>query len=403
MLQAYAGEIETQMKFVFDELSEKDRRLYAAVEALKLPRGGQAYLATVFACNRKTIRRGQTELAEPERLPARPRVRQPGGGRKRLLATHPELPAQVREVLAEHTAGDPMNADIRWTYLTPTQISEALTTTELEISPYVAKQLLADQDYVKRTLRKSFPTGTHADRDAQFQIIQTFRHGYAALGNPILSIDAKKKEVLGHLYRRGALYTTAPLQVYDHDFSHLAQGVVIPYTLYDVLQNRAYVYLGTSHDTGEFVGDCLWHWWWRYGRRHYPGATSILALADGGGSNSCRHYLYKEALQHTADKIGREIRMAHYPPYCSKWNPVEHRVFPHLTRAMQGVVLTSYALVKTLLDAATTKTGLQVVTHLVTKVYETGKKVAEDFKATMRIVADQTLGQWNYCAIPATT
>jgi hypothetical protein len=401
MLRFYNETIEQQMKFVYEQLSEKDRRLYAAIETQKLPRGGQSYIAQVVGSTGKTIRRGQRELHHPDTLPAQGRVRHPGGGRPRWLDTQPELSEHFVQVLEEHTAGDPMNAEIRWTNLSPTQIVEKLHQAETETSVYVVKQLLKQHAYVQRQARKELSTGKCLDRDAQFKNISLFKAVYRALGYPIISIDTKKKEYLGHLYRAGHLYTREVIQVFDHDYSYLATGIVIPYTIYDLLQNKAYVYLGTSKDTAQFVCDCLRHWWTHYGQVAYPQAASILALADSGGSNSYRHYILKQELQALVDDLGIEIRLAHYPPYCSKWNPVEHRVFPHMTRAMQGVVFTSHELVKTLIETTSTKTGLQVVAHLITTVYETGKKVAADFKDTMHIVFDEFLGQWNYCVVPA--
>jgi len=393
MVFPYAESIEHAMQQVFAHLSEQGRRLYAAVEALKLPRGGQQYIAQLLDCTPKTIRCGQRELADPTQLPAAGRIRHPGGGRKRVLDQAPELDAQFEQVVAEQTAGDPMNADIKWTNLTPAQLADQLSTAHGQpVGVYVVKQLLKKHKYVRRKARKC--------KNAQFENIRKLKAEYLALGWPIISMDTKKRELLGDLYRAGHLYTQDVIEVFDHDFPDLATGVVIPYTIYDLQRNTAYVYLGTSKDTAEFVCDCVAHWWTHYGHVHYPGVPSILALADGGGSNSARHFIFKADLQGVADQLGVTIRMAHYPPYCSKWNPVEHRVFPHLTRALAGVILTSHAQTKTLLERTTTRTGLRVVAHLWDKVYQTGRKVAADFKETMRIVFDEHLGQWNYCAVP---
>jgi hypothetical protein len=293
-----------------------------------------------------------------------------------------------------------MNVDIRWTDLTAPQIAEQLSIEEQPVSVHVVQQLLKRHKYVRRKARKSKCLGECARRDDQFQNIGKLKEQHFSLGWPVISIDTKKKELLGTLYRDGKLYTQEIIRVYDHDYPYLAKGIAIPYTIYDLRHNKAYVYIGTSKDTAEFVCDCLRHWWTHYGQVLYPHAPTMLALADGGGSNSSRHLIFKSELQQLADVLNVEIRLAHYPPYCSKWNPVEHRVFPHLTRAMQGVILTSHELVKTLLERVTTRTGLQVVVHIINKVYETGRKVAQDFKDTMRIVFDDHLGQWNYRAVP---
>jgi hypothetical protein len=190
--------------------------------------------------------------------------------------------------------------------------------------------------------------------------------------------------------------------VYDHDFPYLADGVVIPHTIYDLEDNIAYVNIGVSKDTSEFACDSIKLWWQNYGQYQYPNSTSILMLADSGGSNSCRHYIFKEDLQKLVDEIGIEIRVAHFPPYTSKWNPVEHRVFPHITRSLKGVILRSYKFVKELIENTTTKTGLKVVSHIMNKIYQTGRKYSDNFKETMRIVSDNYLGQWNYKATPET-
>ncbi len=223
---------------------------------------------------------------------------------------------------------------------------------------------------------------------------------YDAEGNPIISVDTKKKEAIGNLSREGKIYTTETIEVFDHDFPSLAEGVAIPHTVYDIKRNEAYVSIGTNRDTSEFCCDSIRHWWYNYGVFNYPLAVSILMLMDGGGSNSSRHYIFKEDLQALADEIGVKIRIAHYPPYTSKWNPVEHRVFPHITRALQGMVLTSHQLTKELTEKATTKAGLKVIACIFNKIYETGRKVADGFKESMKIVFDKHLKLWNYVVIP---
>ena len=189
--------------------------------------------------------------------------------------------------------------------------------------------------------------------------------------------------------------------MFDHDFSLLAEGIAIPHAIYDVQNNSAYVNIGTSKETSEFACDSIRRWWYNRGKYDYPAATSILMLVDSGGSNSYRHYVFKQELQKLSDKIGLEIRVAHYPPYASKWNPVEHRFFPHVTRSLKGVILKSHQLVKELIEKTTTKTGLQVKANIIDKVYETGRKCAEGFKETMRIIFDDFLSSWNYRAVPS--
>jgi hypothetical protein len=188
--------------------------------------------------------------------------------------------------------------------------------------------------------------------------------------------------------------------VLDHDFQSLAQGMIIPHGIYDIKRNEGYLTLGTSHDTSEFSCECIKTWWETYGRHLYPNATSILMLADGGGSNSSRHYIFKEDLQRLANEIRIEIRMAHYPPYTSKYNPIEHKLFCHVTRACAGAVFTSIEVAKWFIDKTSTSKGLRVFTSIKDKVYKTARKASEDFKKNSPIVFDECLGKWNYRAIP---
>ena len=206
--------------------------------------------------------------------------------------------------------------------------------------------------------------------------------------------------MIGNLYRPGSTYNTCPIEVLDHDFPSLAEGVAIPHGLYDVAENIGFIQIGTSHDTSEFAYDSIRYWWDNYGKNRYPLASSILILCDGGGSNSSRYYVFKEALQKLVNHIGIEIRIAHYPPYTSKYNPIEHRLFPHLSRACQGVIFESVDTVSKFMATATTLKGLRVFTTILDRTYKTGQKVAEGFKETMEIFFDDSLPQWNYTAKP---
>jgi len=206
--------------------------------------------------------------------------------------------------------------------------------------------------------------------------------------------------MIGNFFRAGKLYTQERIRVHDHDFPSLAAGIAIPHGLYDVHQNIGYITLGTSHDTSEFACACIKNWWLTHGQVAYPQATAILLLCDWGGSNSARHYIFKQDLQHLADELGIEIRIAHYPPYTSKYNPIEHRLFPHLSRVCQGVVFKNIDLVKELMASARTKTGLKVFSSILAKPFATKRKVADGFKETMRIQFDDYLPQWNYTALP---
>lgn len=403
MLQPYRSEIEQAMKKYYATLSEKDQRRYAAVEALKLGLGGKSYIARILGCSEKTVHNGLEELAQ---LPAEPvyeaAIRKAGGGRKRYDEHHPNIDEQFLSVLKEHTAGDPMDEKVIWTDLTPDEISKLLARDhQVKVSTSVIKKLLKKHNYRRRKAQKKQTMKSVVHRDEQFRNIKALVAEFMVRGDPIISFDTKKKEYLGNFYRAGHLYTREALHAYDHDFNTFAEGVIIPHGIYDVLQNIGYIHIGTSKDTSQFACDCFRSWWLQYGQSLYPKATSILVLCDGGGSNGSRHYIFKEDLQQLADELGIEIRIAHYPPYCSKYNPIEHRLFPHVTRACQGVLFTSVMLVKELIEKTKTSKGLKVFVKVIETIYQTGRKVADDFKQTMRIVFDDFLPAWNYRAIPA--
>jgi len=401
-MQPHAPDVEAAMQRFYSSLNERDRRRYAGVEALKLGPGGRNYVARVLGCSRRTVTKGAKEISGMSGQETDARIRVVGGGRKPYSQQWADIDEKFLAVLRDHTAGDPMDETVRWTDLTPGEIVTALREDHrIRVSPWVVRQLLQKHHYRRRkaqkkcTMKQDIP-----QRNEQFENIARLTAEYRAAGNPILSMDAKKKEYLGNFYRAGHLYTRETLRTYDHDFTSCAEGLIIPHCLYDEGLNIGYIHLGTSHDTSEFACDCLRYWWYTYGRYRYPHATSLLIKCDGGGSNDARHYLFKQDLQALADEIGVEIRIAHYPPYCSKYNPIEHRLFPHVTRACQGVIFTSIELVKTLMEKTHTETGLKAFVHIMDRVYQTGRKVAENFKDTMRIVFDPVLPQWNYRAVP---
>ena len=239
-----------------------------------------------------------------------------------------------------------------------------------------------------------------AHRNEQFEYIAQLKAEYELAGNPILSMDTKKKEYLGNFYRDGRLYTQEEVHTYDHDFNSFATGQIIPHGIFDLKQNIGYLNLGTSRDTSQFACDNLYRWWFDYGQYDYPEATSILLLCDGGGSNGSGHYLFKADLQQLVDDIDVEIQVAHYPPYASKYNPIEHRLFPHVTRACQGVIFKSVELVQELMAKTTTRKGLTVTVNIIDRVYEKGRQVTQAFKQNLPIIFDDFLPKWNYRAVP---
>lgn len=402
-MDVYPPEVEERMRRFYHSLNEKERRLFAGLEALRIGHGGRNYIAEVLGCSRNTVSKGACEMSNLPQKQVEQFIRQPGGGRKSYEVTWgAELDEKFLEVLRDHTAGDPMDETVRWTNMTPQNISQVLQKDHgIKISKSVVRKLLKKHSYRRRKAQRRLSLKSEIkNRNEQFENIARIKAEFEMAGNPIISMDTKKKEDLGNFYRDGHLYTREELKTFDHDFKSYAEGTVVPHSFYDLKLNVGYVQMGVSHDTSEFACDSFRHWWYTHGQQNYPGASAILILCDGGGSNSSLHYIFKQDLQTLADEIGVEIRIAHYPPYCSKYNPIEHRLFPHITRACQGVIFTSIEVVQELIEKTNTKAGLKAFVHVINKVYEIGRKVAAGFKENMRIVFDDLLPKFNYRAVP---
>jgi Rhodopirellula transposase DDE domain len=318
-----------------------------------------------------------------------------------VIEIDPAIEVNFHTVLEDHTAGDPMRLEVKWTNLSRRQIAKRMKDLGTPVSRDVVSQLLKEHGYRRRKASKKKTMGPrHPDRNAQFENIAGLKKKYLKAGSPVISIDTKKKELMGDFYRDGVIETQATIEVNDHDFGSMGSGTVIPHGIYDVGRNEGFVHLNTSHDTSELACDSIAAWWEDHGRASYPRAKKLLVLCDGGGSNSASRYVFKEQLQKLATRLGMEIRVAHYPPYCSKYNPIEHRLFPHVTRACLGVIFGTLETVRYYMAKAETSTGLKTRVRVLEKVYETGRKCAEGFKETMKIVFDEFLPKWNYRAIP---
>ena len=284
----------------------------------------------------------------------------------------------LTSLIERNKAGSPTDSTVYWIHLKPREIAASfLEETGYKVSHGFVKRLLKDLGFQYRKLSKNLATGHSEYRDQQFQII--FELVAAVSTNtPILSIDCKKKERLGNLYRTGKCYSTAPIKVYDHDYHYLSEGKVIPHGIYDLQLNKGYISIGNSHETAEFVKDNLLWWWDNFGIHQYPNANCILILCDSGGANSHRHHIFKKEMLDLAQTIGLDIIICHYPPYASKWNPIEHRLFCHVHHAIQGVIFSDYNLVKELFSKTTTKNGLKVIVRLNFKEYKIGIKTSAD-------------------------
>ena len=331
------------------------------------------------------------------------RIRREGGGRKGSEVTHEDLNDIFLAVIEEHIAGDPMDETVRWVKLTRSEISQEMAKFGVNVSRNIIRKLLKKNGFVKRKMQRKKRIGDNSDRDRQFKKIASKKNVFTNSNNPIISIDTKKKEKLGDLFREGTVYCTKAREVNDHDYPHLATGKICPHGIYDIQQNLAYINIGISYETAEFVCDSIRKWWNQYGKKHYPDATEILILCDAGGANSYRHNIFKVELQKLANKIEMSINISHYPPYASKWNPIEHRVFPHVTRAMAGVTLNSVEETAQYIRSAKTSTGLKVKANIIKKTYKKGKEVAKDFWDKINIEVDSSLPKFNYKISPAVT
>jgi len=285
--------------------------------------------------------------------------------------------ALLTALINRYKAASPTDPEVYWISLKPKAIAlKFLSESGYKVSHGFVKRLLKQLGFRYRKLSKNLSTGSYAQRDRQFQIIFTFLL-MMSLKTPILSIDCKKKERLGNLYRTGKAYSTAPINVYDHDYPYLSKGKVIPFGIYDLLRNEAFISIGNSHETAKFIKDNLLWWWDEFGIHQYPDTDTIFILCDAGGANSYRHHAFKKQLLELAQEIGKDIIICHYPPYASKWNPIEHRVFCHLHQSMEGIILTDYELVKELFNNTTTQNGLKVYARLNLKKYQIGLKTTK--------------------------
>lgn len=405
----YEAAHEEAMRLYCRSLPEDHRRRYGAIEALKIGYGGVAYGARVLGMSRRTIHTGIRELEQmgkddPDR-PHRPsgdanRVRRPGGGRAPISERKPQLKSVLHEVLEGHSAGSPTDERVRWTDLKPLQLAQRLLEHGIAVSRNTAATLLDQAGFRRRALCKELITG-HVDphaRDRQFRYIAALRRLARQRGIPVLSIDTKKKEPLGTLHRPGQCYSTAPQKVFDHDFNHLAIGRLVPHGVYDVQANVGFITVGTSRETSAFVCDAFALAWESLFRAMYPAATELILLCDCGGANAARSLRFKEDVIELSRRLGVRVRIAHYPPYTSKWNPIEHRLFSQVERAWSGVMLDSPETALQRVEDIRTQTALRVTARLLDKVYQIGRKCSDTFRDVKDrfIRHDDVRGQWNY-------
>ena len=312
----------------------------------------------------------------------------------------PGIDEAFLEIVDPSTAGDPDQDGVLWTNLSRPKIAEELLHRGFRVSVTVVAQLLKRHRLGRRQIGKTLPMGQHAARDRQFQIIAQYRAAFVQSDDPIVSMDTKHKEFLGLFFREGRLYTQKAKKAWDHDFPSAAFGVIYPHGFYDLKRNVGHLNLGLSHDTSRFACDSLGSWWQTQGRPAFPRARQLLLLCDGGGSNASNRYVFKYHLERLANRLGLEIRVAHYPPYCSKFNPIEHRFFPHGTRACQGLLLKSLEVTCRAMAKASTKKGLKTTVNVLPGDYPLKEGYPEEYPSSMKIRFDEELPAWNYRAIP---
>jgi len=381
---------------LLDDLDERGRRRWAAVEARALGRGGITAVARATGLSDRTMRTGLKELDDPEPLPGH-RQRRSGGGRKSHAITQPGLPKALERLIEPTARGSPTNP-LRWTIKSTYRLAEALRTEGYQVSATSVRRLLASLGYSLQSNRKTREGVRHPDRDGQFRHIAERVAARKRRGEPAISVDAKNKEVLGNLRNAGQTYRPKadPEPVKTPDFPDPKLGKAVPYGVYAIHGNEAGVSVGISHDTAEFAVAAIRRWWENLGQGRYEGARRILVTADSGGSNSSRCRLWKVELQKWADATGLIVEVCHYPPGTSKWNKIEHRVFCHITRNWRGVPLETLAVVVQSIGATTTETGLEIHAWLDESQYQKGRKVSDEELAECNIKRNTYHGEWNY-------
>jgi Rhodopirellula transposase DDE domain len=388
-------------------LDERQCRLWAAAEARALGRGGVTLVARATGITRKRIHRGLRELdvlagtTPPTAKPRPGRVRRPGGGRCRLAAKDPELVRELEALVEPSTRGDPMSP-LRWTCKSTENLAAELRRRGHPVSARTVAGLLKELGYSLQGLRKTKEGTAHPDRNAQFEYLNAQVGAFQERGQPVISVDTKKKELVGDFKNGGREWQPQgqPEPVRVHDFLDAALGKAIPYGVYDPKHNSGWVSVGTDHDTAAFAVQSIRTWWQQMGQRSYPDAAALLITADGGGSNSSRCRLWKTQLQRLADETGLAVTVCHFPPGTSKWNQIEHRMFCHITQNWRSRPLISHEAVIQLIGSTTTHTGLTIRAGLDTGQYPTGTKVADDELAALQIKRADFHGDWNYTVSP---
>jgi hypothetical protein len=381
-------------------LTERQRRVWLGAEARELGSGGVRIVADAVGVSPDTVRRGRDELDDPQPLEVG-RSRVPGGGRKRAEQHDPGLLDALDKLVDPDSRGDPMTP-LRWTCKSLRTLAGELRTQGYEVSATLVGRLLDEAGYSPRGNAKTLEGNQNPDRDAQFRHIHDTAAEFLSAGEPVISVDRKKKELVGQFKNEGKTWRPKgePEQVNVHDFMDKQLGKAIPYGVYDVGANAGWVNVGVDHETSPFAVNTLRSWWNTAGKSTYPDATRLLVTADSGGANGSRRRAWKTELAALATETGLEISVCHLPPGTSKWNKIEHRLFSQITRNWQGTPLTSHETIINLIGATTTTTGLTVTAQLDTANYPTGIKISNHQMKQLPIIRDTWHGEWNYRLLP---
>lgn len=387
----------TQKKLFMSQLNECQKRQFLGTEALALGRRGVCEVTQFFGVSKTTVYNSINEIKSGY-SPEPGRIRRRGGGRKRLLDSHPEWFEAFNLVIGPRIAGLPQNEEVIWVSMSAPEIAKKMADKGCEVSEYIVRQILEQLGFRRRSFIKDLPMKDVKDRDAQFLNIADIREKAVEINLPIISIDTKKKELVGNFKRDGKVLAIGHPKSLDHDFATFSDGQIVPHGIYDVTKNVGYMTIGTSHDTSKFVCDNIERVWNEHLREQYHGANTIVILCDGGGSNSSSHRIVKQDLMRLASKLDMNLLVMHYPPYCSKYNPIEHRLFSQITRSWSGAPLLSIEDAVRRAAETTTSKGLTVYVDINTKTYDIQRPIDESYERDRRrrIIPMDSLPRWNY-------
>ena len=382
-------------------LNEKQQRLYLASEARSLGHGGITKVSRLSGVSRPRISRGLSELKQGKTVSTSKRIRKEGGGRKKEIDKQQGLKEAIEEIVSPHTMGNPENPLI-WSSKSLRNIQSALLLKGYSVSHEVIRHILQSLGYSLQLNRKTKEGGTHIDRDSQFEYINEKVKFFASNNNPVISVDCKKKELIGNYANRGSEWTKAknPTEVNVYDFIDKIKGKVSPYGVYDIMNNTGWVNIGISSDTASFAVSTIRDWWENEGKLIYIDAKSLYINADGGGSNGSRNHLWKEELQCFSNETGLEVHVSHFPPGTSKWNKIEHRLFSFISKNWRGKPLESIAMIVNLINSTTTTKGLSVKAKVDEAIYKTGIKITKKQIEKWNITKCDFHGEWNYIIKP---